>query len=324
MSKHFSDITLKQLPNSEVEITGVITSEFVAECRKEAIKELNNKVNFPGFRPGHIPEDTLVKRLGEGAVLEEAAEIALGREFPSVMKESGAFPIGRPTISIMKIAPGSPLEFKITTAVEPNFVLPDYKNLAKSVKLEKVEAATEKEIEDVKEEIKKQNLKPDLKEGEVLEDKIKENLLKEKEFRAKEKHRLQIIDALLKETKIEVPHVLIQSELEKMLGQFKDDVARVGLTWPDYLKSIKKTEEEIKTEWHSKAVDRARAELIVMKVSEKEKIEPDEKEVEHEATHLLEHYPEADPIRARIYIYTQMRNEKVFEYLENLSKDSAE
>ena len=318
MNKHFTNIKLVPLPNSEVEITGEITEAFISSCRTEAVKELNKKVNLPGFRPGYIPEDTLSKRLGEGAILEESAEIALAKLFPEILKVSGASSIGRPNVSITKIASGIPLEFKITTAVEPTFTLPDYKKITKEIIKDENIEVTEKEISDVEEEIKKQNITPELKDGENLKDKIKENLIKEKEFRSKEKHRLSIIDSLVKETKIEIPEVLVQAELEKMLGQFKDDVLRAGLKWEDYLKSIKKTELEVKDEWKSKALERAKAELIVVKIAEAEKIEPKEEDVARETIHLLEHYNDADPMRVRIYLSTQMRNEMVFEYLESL------
>ena len=321
MSNKFKNIQSSPLPNSEAEITGSINESFISECRNEAIKELNKKINLPGFRPGHVPETTLIKAVGETGILEEAAEIALAKLFNDIIKESKVSAIGRPNVTIIKLAPSIDIEFKIVTAVEPVFDLPDYKKIAKAAVLENskpIEHATEKEIADVEEEIKRQNITPNIPEGENLTDRIKENISKEKEFRAKEETRIAIIDALIKETKIEVPDILVQSELEKILGQFKDDVARTGLKWDDYIKSIKKSEAEIKSEWKDKALDRAKAELIVMKISEKEKIEPDEKEVEHEANHLLEHYPDADPIRARVYIYTQMRNEKVFQYLESL------
>lgn len=318
MHKHFEKIKTKSLPDSEAEVTGELTIEFIEECRKEALKELNKRSNFPGFRPGHVPEEVLVKRLGEGAVLEEAAEVALGHEFSNIIKESGLAAIGRPTIQVTKVAPGIPLEFKITTAVEPAFELPDYQKIAKETKPEEKIEIGDKEVGDVLEEIQKHDIKPELREGEDLKEKIKENITLEKEFRAKEKHRLSIIESLIKSTVVEVPKVLVEAELEKMLGQFKDDVARAGLKWEDYLKSINKPESEIKEEWKDKALNRAKAELIVTKIALKEKIEPTNEELEHEASHLLEHYPEADPLRVRVYIYTQMRNEKVFEYLENL------
>ncbi len=271
--KHFDNLKTKKLPDSEVEITGEITLSFLVECRAAALKELNNRSEIPGFRPGKIPEDVLIKKVGELGVLEESAEIALGKEYPNIIKELNVAAIGRPTISITKLAKDIPLEFKMITAVEPEFKLPDYKKIAKETKLE---------------------------EGE----------------KGKEKKRLAIIEKLVKETEILVPKILLESELAKMMGQFKDDVVRAGLKWEDYLKQIKKTEQDIEKEWKDQALARAKAELIVGKIAIEEKIEPTEAELEHETTHLLEHYKDADPLRVRVYVYTMMRNEKVLEFLE--------
>jgi len=328
-SKNFDKLKTRELPDSEVEITGEITLSFLSVCRAEALKNLNSNVKIDGFRSGHIPEAILIKKVGELAVLEESAEIALGREYPNIIKELKIGAIGRPTISVTKLALGIPLEFKIMTAVEPDFVLPDYKKIAVEVGKHSVskDAQTpsveetellDKEVEDVMAELKKHNIKPELKEGEKLEDKIRENIFMEKEFRSKEKRRLAILDKLVKETKVDVPKVLIESELMKMMGQFRDDVSRANLKWEDYLKQAKKTESEIEAEWRPKALDRAKAELIIGKIAESEKLEPNLEELEGETKRLLSHHKDADPLRARMYVYQMMRNEKVFEFLENI------
>jgi FKBP-type peptidyl-prolyl cis-trans isomerase (trigger factor) len=349
--KNFNNIKTNPLPDSEIEITGELAVEYINSCRGKALKELNNKANLPGFRSGHIPENILVKNLGEMKILEEAAEIALGEEYHSILKEADITPIGQPLVAITKLAPGIPLEFKITTATEPIFDLPDYKKIAKEISKEEALNVEEHEIEAVIQEIRREKAHSDLHQklgihdhshdpikdedlpevnddfarsvGEfedlmTFKEKIKENLGKEKEFRAKEKKRLEIIQNLLKETKIPVPKILVESELSKMLAQFRDDVTRAGMKFEAYLGSIKKTEEDIKNDWRSKAEDRVKSELLIAKIGEAEKIEPEESELEKEAKHLLEHYPDADPLRARIYIYTMMRNEKVFQFLENL------
>jgi FKBP-type peptidyl-prolyl cis-trans isomerase (trigger factor) len=351
MTKNFSNIKAIPLPESEIEITGELSVEFIDSCRSKALKELNKKTNLPGFRSGHIPENILVKNLGEMKVLEEAAEIALGEEYHSILKKADITPIGQPIVAITKLAPGIPLEFKITTATEPIFDLPDYKKIAKESTKENTVTVEEHEVEAVIQEIRREKAHHDLHQtlghdhhdhppiedkdlaevndefarsvGEFTDliqfkEKIKENLGKEKEFRAKEKKRLEIVQNLLKVTKIPVPKVLVEAELSKMLAQFRDDVVRAGMKFEDYLTSIKKTEEDIKNDWRTKAEDRVKSELLIAKIGEVEKIEPEEAELEKEAQHLLEHYPDADPLRARIYIYTMMRNEKVFEFLEKL------
>lgn len=283
--KHFDNLKTKKLPDSEVEITGEITLSFLVECRAQALKELNNRSEIAGFRPGKIPEDVLIKKVGELGVLEESAEIALGKEYPNIIKELKVQAIGRPTISITKLAKDIPLEFKMITAVEPEFKLPDYKKIAKETKVETEEKVTASGGAPLK---------------------------------AVEKKRLAIIEKLVKETEILVPKILLESELAKMMGQFKDDVMRAGLKWEDYLKQIKKTEQDIEKEWKDQALARAKADLIVGKIAIEEKIEPTEAELEHETQHLLEHYKDADPLRVRVYVYTMMRNEKVLEFLERL------
>ncbi|MBX4200069.1 hypothetical protein KW790_01245 [Candidatus Parcubacteria bacterium] len=319
--KQFERLKIEKLASaSEAQVTGEITLEFLNESRKKALKSLNDRANIPGFRSGKVPEDVLVKNLGEMKIVEETAEVALGDAYGEIMKEAKLSPIGRPEISITKIAPGIPLEFKIKVSLEPEFTLPDYKNLARKTKVdEKDMEVTDKEVEDVLEEIKKRDWKPDVKEGENLNEKVKENILNEKKLRIKEKHRMEIVEKLVKSTEIPLPQVLVISELEKMMGQFKDDVVRLGLTWEKYLESIKKSEDEIRGEWFEKAKDRAKAELIIMKIAETEKIEPSVEDLEHEVKHLLSHYPDADPLRARIYVYGLLRNQKVLEFLESLT-----
>jgi FKBP-type peptidyl-prolyl cis-trans isomerase (trigger factor) len=316
--KHFDKLKVEELEGSEAQITGEITLPFLVECRKEALKSLNKNVKLAGFRAGHIPEDVLVKQIGEMAVLEETAEVAIGREYGRIIEETKLSVIGRPEVSITKLAPGVPLEFKIKVYLEPKFDLPNYKKIASGEKADAVLEGDEleKKVEETLEELKQRDFKPQLNEGEKLEDKIRENLIKESEYRTQEKRRLKIIEALVKATEVKPPKVLVESEIMKMLAQFKDDLAQSGLKWEDYLKEVKKTEEDIKSDWRSKAEDRVKAELVIIKIAEAEKIEPEAEEVEHQAKHLMEHYPEADPLRARIHTYTHLRNQKVLEFLE--------
>src|SRR6185312_4163268 len=222
MTKHFHNLKVSKNADAEAEVTGELTLEFLDECRAEALKALNERTNLDGFRSGHIPLEVLEKKLGAMKILEEVAEVALGKAYPEIIKESKLSPIGRPNVAITKLALGIPLEFKMTLSLEPEFNLPDYKKIAKeSGKGDEDIEVTDKEINDVLEEIKKQNWKPDLKEGENLSDKAKENILAEKKFRAREKKRLSILDGLIKATNIKVPKVLVHAELERMLAQFK-------------------------------------------------------------------------------------------------------
>lgn len=314
--KHFDNLKIERLADSQAAIEGELTLEFLNELRPAALKALGESVKMDGFRPGNVPEAVLVKHVGEMRVLEEVAELALGREYGNILRELKLSPVGRPQVSITKLAPGIPLAFKITVTLEPEFELPDYKKLAKSVARAEVAEATEAEADAVIEEIEKHKWDPKLKEGENLRDKVKENLMLEKRHRAQELRRLQIVESLVKETKLEVPKVMVESELDRMLAQFRGDVESHGMKWEEYVKSINKSEEDIKKEWREKAEARVKAELIMMKIAEVEKLEPSTEELEREAEHLLSHHKDADPLRVRLYVYHMMKTQKVLEFLE--------
>jgi FKBP-type peptidyl-prolyl cis-trans isomerase (trigger factor) len=318
--KHFDNLKVERLAESQATITGELTLDVLNEARPRALKALNESVKIDGFRAGSIPENILVKHVGEMRVLEEVAEVALGREYGNILHETKLSPIGRPQVAITKLAPGIPLEFKITVTLEPEFDLPDYKKIAKETAGAKEDLEVkDDEIDAVIKEIEKQNWKPDLKEGEDLREKVKENLMLEKKHRAKEMKRLIIMENLVKEAKVEIPKIMVDSELDRMLAQFKDDVTRHGMKWEEYIKSINKSEEDIRSEWKEKAESRVKAEMVLMKIAETEKLEPTTEELEKETEHLLSHHKDAEPMRVRLYVYQMLKNQKVFEFLETLA-----
>ena len=147
--------------------------------------------------------------------------------------------------------------------------------------------------------------------------KLKENIAKEKELKAKDKKRIEIIEKIIAESKIEMPKVLILSELDKMEGQFRADIEQTGLKPEDYLKHIKKTFEELRKEWRPDAEKRAKTQLILQKISLEEKLEPNKENIEKEIKHLTELYKDADPERVRAYVEMILSNEVTLKFLEN-------
>ena len=110
--------------------------------------------------------------------------------------------------------------------------------------------------------------------------------------------------------------IIVEAELDKMTAQFKGDIAQMGAKFEDYLKHIKKTEEDMRKEWTPDAEKRVKIELVLHKIATLEKIVPPEDEVTKEVAHILEHYKDADPGRARNYVVEIITNEKVLQFLE--------
>lgn len=338
-------VKVTALPKSIVEIEGELSGQEFAAYRPRAISRLSAEVKVDGFREGKAPEAVLLQKVGEMAVLQEMAELALEEAYPKLVEEHKLDVIGPPDIAITKIGQGSVLGFKIKSAVVPALTLPRYKAIAKET-LAKKEAteATDKEVDEALEELRKARgvkkegeEKPSLPElddefakalgaFETLVDlkkKLKENIGLEKAARAKEKKRVEMIEKIAAETAGEVPDLLVESESEKMLLRLKGDLERFNLKFEDYLKNVGKSETTLKEEWKPEAEKRAKIELVLMKIADAEKLTAAEEEIEKEVKHVLEHYKDVpagkqapQENRVRDYVSHLLQNEKVFEFLE--------
>ena len=334
-----ANLEIKKLPESEIEITGEIEADIFESFRSEAVKEMSAEIKIDGFRPGNAPEKVLIEKVGEGVVLETMAEIALQKEYAKILEENKIFAIGRPQITITKIAKNNPLGFKIKTAVVPEINLPDYKKIASGIKEERKElSVNEKEAEDTINHLRKMRAK---KEGETevlpemndefaqsvgkfenlqaLKDAIKTNMTEEKKMKAKEKRRMEILNKISELTKTEIPKILVESEKNKMAEEMKQNVAQMGLKWEDYLGHLKKTEEEIKNSWEKEAEKRIKSGMILGEIAKLEKMEVPEEELKSEVEKITEYYKNSGGIdegRVRDYAYGILMNEKVFNFLE--------
>ncbi len=148
--------------------------------------------------------------------------------------------------------------------------------------------------------------------------KLEANLQVEKQNLVREKTRLKIIEDIIEKSEIDVPEVLIDLEVDKILYRMESDIAQMGLQFEDYLKHLNKSVEDLRNDFRNDGEKRAKLALVLNEISKAEKILADEEEVAKEVAHILEHYKDADPERARIHAENMLTNEKIFQFLENL------
>lgn len=327
----------------EAVISGSIAYEELLKQKSAVIKELKTGLEIDGFRKGQVPDDMVEKHIGQIALLQEMAEKVLQNEYPELIRHFQIYPIGSPEVSITKLAPDNPLEYIIKVALIPEVKLPDYKKIAgaenkknnprtKEVKVEdseidqvfeRLKQSKSKENNDEKFEINDQTVKTlgEYSSVEELRKSIKEGIGKEKQIQEIEKHRISIIEKIMEKTEMEIPELIISEELAKMIDRLKHDVSHAGLSFEDYLSQIKKTEESLKTEWRPQAENRAKMQLTLNAIVQKENIDPDNAVVEEQTKTLMEHYPKANPEQIRIFVISQLANEEVLKSLESEGVD---
>jgi len=156
----------------------------------------------------------------------------------------------------------------------------------------------------------------DFKDVADFTDKLKQNILLEKQQKESDKKRLEMLEKIISSSQIDLPRVIIEAELDKMVAQMKTDIERAGMKFDEYIKHLKKTEGDIRKEAEKEAEKRAKIQLIINKIGVEEKITAPEKMVEEQTQALLKQYPEADKERVKVYVGTLIINQKVFEFLE--------
>lgn len=333
--------------NSTVVFEGSIPAADIDKHKSAALKKLGASVTIDGFRPGHVPEDILIKHIGEYQLLEEMANRALSEHYPKLLIEHKIDAIGRPEVVIKKLAHGNPLEYTITTAVMPQITLGDYKTAAREV----IKNTSDKELEVKDDEVDAfiKNILADYAQREKLETppelsddlakkfgnfesaadmraKIKDGMLVDKRREQVEKKRLAILEAIVVATPFALPELVIEAETEKLMARFMMDLERMGITSKDYFERTGKDEKTFRDEVRPDAEKRARIQLIINEIALTEKLTPTKDEIEKEVDRVLAghephegHDEKKERESATVYVATILTNEKVLKFLEELA-----
>ncbi len=353
-------VKVEKKENSQAEVNAVISWDELKSFRADALKKIGETLEVDGFRKGNVPENVIVEKFGEVFVLSEAANMAIYKAYPDILKENNLKPVGYPEITLTKVAENNDLEFKMTFSEYPEVKLPDYKKISAKVngdqkeaevtdadmkeailRIRKYRAASEsqkgKDCCDDKDkacdhkpvnpdEIKEEDL-PELDDefaktmGEFktlaeFEEKIKEEIKNQKELEGREQQRVSLSEEIIAASKFDVPQILVDSELEKMIAQMKDDIAKMGLNYDEYLKNANKKEEDIRTEWTEEAVKRAKMELILKEIAKEEGLKVDEDVLKRQVEQIASMHKDTDPMNISLYVENIMINEEVMKFLE--------
>lgn len=126
-----------------------------------------------------------------------------------------------------------------------------------------------------------------------LKELLMTNLTREAEQKEDRRVEEGILDALITQSQFdEIPQILIDSEKRKMFYELKNDLDRRGIAMEKYLLDIKKTEEQIFTDFEEGATKRAKAALISRQVAKDNNITVEKTELDKEIADIRTAYPD--------------------------------
>jgi trigger factor len=160
---------------------------------------------------------------------------------------------------------------------------------------------------------------------EELKQNIKEGLEHENEHKMKEEKYAKYTEELVKNLEGEIPEILIQDELSRMVQEFEGQIQSTGMTLDNYLENLKKNKAELLKDWEPQAEKRIKSAMALKEIAKKEEVKIETAEVEAEMNKTVQYYKnvkdfEKNVDMKRLYSYVKgtLENDKVFEMLEKL------
>ena len=167
---------------------------------------------------------------------------------------------------------------------------------------------------------------------EALREQIEEELKTESENAAEQEMRESAISSLLEGADAVIAPVIIEHEVEHMLNEQMQTLARINIRFDDYLRSVGSSEDEMREQMREEAITRIKRAVALEKLGEVEGIDVTDEDVEERIASILEQnreqYPDAeeepeitDDVRSSIR--RMMHSERVMERLMAIAKGEA-
>lgn len=270
-----------------IQLTITIPAENVAKVRTEVVEHMAKDANVAGFRKGKAPKNLVEEKLNPEQIREEILKKLLPEFYIEALKEHSITPILSPRIHIQKAEDPTNASgqvdwiFVAATCELPVIDLGDYKTKIQTLTAKQKIAIPGKEAP-----------KP------ISFD--------------------EIAQVILNTVSIQVPHILKEGEVDRMLSQLLDDVKRLGMTLDQYLASTNKNPQSLRIEYEQKVENDIKLEFALQKIAETEKLTVEEKEID-EAIAKAKDEKEKEHLSSNRYLLANiLRQQKTLDFLKSL------
>lgn len=277
-------VAINRLANGTIELTITVPWSDIKISYTSVVDKFVQEAELPGFRKGKAPRNVVEEKLDKSKVYEEVLKQIVPRAYADAVKQENLKPIIPPRVEIIAAKENSDWQFKALTCEKPEVKLGDYKdaiNKAKSAKQSKIWVPGKTEKEE-----KPQELTLD-----------------------------EVLTALLEINQVQIPSLLVEDEVNRMLSRLIDQTQKLGLTVEQYLVSQGKTSDGLRQEYTNQANKNLALEFILEAIADQEKVEVGDEEIEKVIRNAKE-VKEQEALRAqKYYLATILRRQKTLERL---------
>ncbi len=289
-------VKVEKLPKATVRLTITVPSDKVKETYDKAIAKLAQSAKVAGFRPGKAPQEMVAEKFDRAAINGEVVNLLVPETYSQALKEHHLHPIAAPKINLKKFEEGQELIFEATLATFPPIEIGNYQ-----------EALTK--------------LAPTL--PAIVYGPDGKPTQGEKQAGGQKGNINEIIEAVLNVCKVEIPPLLVEEEVNRMLSQLLNQTQALGLKVENYLASIGKTSQQIRQEYTRQAEKNIAAEFILGELIKQEGITVSETEIQQaiQAAPDKKSRVEFEKERGKLYIKSVLAKRKLLEKLTNYATE---
>ena len=217
-------VEVKKVDATKRELKLEIPKERVAQRLEEVYSDISKAAKIRGFRPGKAPRHVIVQEHGKLAQ-EKMMESLIPETYQEAIKQENLSPIDFPDISEVQYKDGI-LSFKASLDIHPEFTVQDYKGIKvkkKSVQVTDEEFAKTMEFFKTAQGKDKEAVIDDefaKALGYATLEELKASFKRQMELEKDRQNRLdvenQVLDFLIKNTKLTVPKATVERHLERL------------------------------------------------------------------------------------------------------------
>jgi trigger factor len=137
------NVTIEDLGPATKKIKVEIPEDRIKGKLAEQFKELRSQAAIPGFRPGHAPQKLIEKRFATD-VKDQVRRTLVSESYEQALEKNNLSVLGEPDFDnpdAIQLPETGAMNFSFTVEVQPDFQLPDLKNI--KVKRPKIEVKDE-------------------------------------------------------------------------------------------------------------------------------------------------------------------------------------
>lgn len=111
---------------------------------------------------------------------------------------------------------------------------------------------------------------------------LKAKLVSNAQERANAEFENEVIDAIVNNASIDVPHAMVESQIDSIMRDMEIRMMYQGMRMQDFMKYTGQTEEQMRAMYEDEALRRVKTNLVIEEISKLENIQAEEDEIEEE------------------------------------------